>query len=418
MKPEVAPELSSRVIEVASGLLESFRPIVETLSGPTPRPATLARAIKIDATLAGRMVRALRSRNVSDVIHEIPSPEGLRIVLAAASRHDIPADVRDHSARAIREFELLLADLPGGRATLDTIAADWSPATRERAENSSRQSIFKSMSNLLGVLADGAFETVFIQPSEDPEWVDAVYVIGKLGMRRLRTGGPITAFGRRNNLDRQDLKSQIGQPLTLEGQYSADPTRYLLEEFSSEPLPTLNTVRRQNLDLILLPPAVPAINVPVSLVFAQYIRRASVRPRKAGDEPFLESHIPRIPSRAFLFDVIAREDTFASAPELSAALHGISPGGVSPDSPDFRRDEVAVTVKLEHIRTGVTDIDCPEVPEYARLIDAVFDAVGWDRSAFMGYRCRMKYPVPLVEISYSFSGPSSASWPGSTNGRK
>ena len=403
MPANVAPQLAGRVREVATALLESLRPIVATVVGPSPRPSTLARGLKIDATLAGRIVRALRSRNVVDVIHEIPSPEGLRIVLAATSRHEIDHHVRSRAADAIREYELLLADLPGGRATLDTIAADWSPATRERAENSSRQSIFKSMSNLLGVLADAAFETVFIQPSEDdPDWLDTVYVVGKLGMRRLRSGGPITAFGRANVTNSENVRSRMGVPLTLLGRHSDEPLDYLLEGFSSHPLPSLKTVRRASLDLILLPPAVPTINTPVSLVFAQLIRHSGLRPRRPGDDPFVESHIPRIPSRDLVFDAMVREDTFQTTPDLSAALHGIAPGSVLPDSPDFRRDEVAVTVKLEHLRAGLSGVEVPEIPGYTELIDAVFRAVGWDRSAFAGYRCRMRYPVPLVEIAYSF----------------
>jgi hypothetical protein len=295
---------------------------------------------------------------------------------------------------------MLLADLPGGRAALDTVAADWSPATRERAENSARQSIFRSMSSLLGVVAESAFETVFIQPSENPDWVDSIYIVGKLGMRRLRAGGPITAFGRSSNSTTSPKPPSFRPVLTLDGRCSEDPRAYLLEEFSSQPLPPLQSVRNASFDFMLLPAAVPPINVPVSLVFGQLLERSGSRPRKPGDEPYSETHTPRIPSKTFVFDLLVREDTFDKAPTLTAALQGIVSGGISPDSPDFRRDEVAITANMETLRLGLPDIECTELPNYPDLVDHVFGSVEWDRSRFIGYRCRMRYPVPLVQIGF------------------
>jgi hypothetical protein len=408
VQTHVAPELSDRVLDIAKVLLDAFRPIIARVGGPSPRPATLARVLKIDATLSGRLIRALRPRNVADVIHELPSPEGFRIVLSAALRHDISPEMRDQAARAIREFELLLDDLPGGRATLDTIAAEWSPATRERAENSARQAIYKSMSSLLGVVTDVTFETVVVQPSEDPSWVDAAYIVGKIGLRRLRTGGPLTAFGRMSDAANTN---RLDRPMTLGGKYSDNAKDYLLEEFSTRPVPPLQSVRNAQYDLMLLPPATPALNIPVSLVFSQFLRHSGRNPRRAGDEPFWEKHLPRMPSRDFVFDLLIREDTFSRPPTLTAGLHGFSSGGATPGSADFRRDEVAITTNMETMRRGLGDVDCAEIPDYERLVDFAFDSLGWDKSKFVGYRCRMRYPVPLVELGFWIPGGDADSSP-------
>ncbi len=401
--------LPVRVGALAGSLMDAMRPIVAQVTGSNPRPSTLARTLAVDASLSARILRALRSDDVADVIHEIPSPEGLRIILAAATRHGIDPNARDIAARAIRDFEILLDELPGGRATLDSIAAEWSPATRERAEHSARQGIYKSMSNLLGFFAETSMQTVIVQPSESTGFCDAVYVLGKYGLRRMRDGGRITVYGRQGGLnpsdgETEDLTKPSSRSLTLAGSWSEDPREYLLSEFCSRPVPELQVARQGNVDLCLLPERTPEVNQPTSIVSAQLLRRSGFRPTSAAQEPYWEAHLPRVPSKFLLFDILVREDTFGVTPSLTSTLHGLATTNVLPDSPTFPLDEVAMSTPMQHLALGLPGLEVTELPQYSRLVDGVFGRVGWDRSRFIGYRCRVRYPVPMVKITYWFRG--------------
>jgi len=405
----VAGPMPLRVSALAESLMDAMRPIVTQVTGSSARPSTLARTLSIDPSLSARVLRALRSDDVADVIHEIPSPEGLRIILAAATRHGIDPAARDTAARAIREFEVLLDEIPGGRATLDSIASEWSPATRERAEHSARQGIYKSMSSLLGFFAETSMQTVIVQPSESAGFCDAVYVLGKYGLRRMRNGGRITVYGRQGGLnpsdgDVEDTTKPSSRSLTLSGVWSQDPREYLLSEFCSRPVPELQVARQGNVDLCLLPERVPDVNQPTSIVSAQLLRRSGVRPASASQEPYWEAHLPRVPSKFLLFDILVREDTFSGTPSLTSTLHGLSTTNVLPDSPTFPLDEVAMGTPMQHLARGLSGLEVTELPQHANLVDSVFRRVGWDRGRFVGYRCRVRYPVPMVKITYWFRG--------------
>ena len=383
--------LDERIARLAEGLCAALRPIVMHAAGSAMRPSLLVRTLGVDATLAARIVRAAKSGTATDAIHEIPSPEGLRIFVSAAARLKLEPGVRETAIQRIREFELLLAEVPGGRAGLDAIASSWSPATRMRAEHAARQATFKSMSTLLGYFTDTAVMSVFVQPSdEDPALTDSLYLMGKLGLRRLRPGGRITVYGL------QQIDPELYRT-TVEGG--------LLSEFCSTPLPELQMVKRPGVELAVVPEDALPLGEEMTVVASQMVRRGGSRPRTPGATPAVEGLVLRMPAKELVFDTFVREDTYLVEPRLTATLHGFVPDNVDPDDPAFGLDAVGVTTKMERLSRGLEDVDCPEVPSYRSMVEEGFARSGWDRSRFVGYRCRMRYPVPLVRLTYWFSAP-------------
>jgi hypothetical protein len=57
---------------------------------------------------------------------------------------------------------------------------------------------------------------------------------------------------------------------------------------------------------------------------------------------------------------------------------------------------------VQTLSQGLDQIDCPEIPAYAPMINDAFTRLGWDRSRFIGYRTLVMYPVPVVNLSYWF----------------
>ena len=391
-----------RAVAVAEGLRAAFRPLVESFAGTSPRPATLSRGLGIDATLAARLVRLVKSVDMSDVMHEIPSPQGLRIALAAAQERRVALPIYLRALSEVNRFEALLHDIPRGRNGLDVMAAEWSSATRVRVESAARQAVYRSMSSLMGFACERTLETAIIQPSEGSERsCDTIFLLGKFGIRRLRHGGRVTVYGRQDD-DELAVPGTGGTTVSLQGTPISGATDCFLHDFCSSPLPEIQIARRPGLELCVLPEGVPGVNDPASIVGAQLVRRSGLRPLKTEDPPWAEGFVSRLPSKYLLFDLFVKEGTFDQEPRLTSTLYGFAPSNLSPDSDTFRLDEVSLSGKIERLDRGLGDIQCAEIPSYPAMIDQVFRRSGWDRSKFIGYRFRVRYPVPLVRLTYWF----------------
>jgi hypothetical protein len=154
------------------------------------------------------------------------------------------------------------------------------------------------------------------------------------------------------------------------------------------------------MELSVLDEFTPPINTPVTLVDAHVVRGSGPLHDENGGYPVVESLIPRLPAKDLVFDLLVREDMFEQDPVFTTTLHGFVPNEASPDSQVFRLDEVAVSAKIERLPLGLGDVGCEEIARYPAILDRVFSQSGWDRRRFLGFRCRMRYPVPLVRLSY------------------
>jgi hypothetical protein len=404
--PVPAGALDARSCAVALNLRAALEPIVRRVAGNGVRPASLSRGLDIDRTLAARILRAVRSDDNVQLLHEVPAPHGLRIFLEAAARAGVEESLRDRAAESVREFERLIDEFPGGRSALDAALAAWDDGVRQRNERSAKQAIHKSMSSLLGYQADVMLATVMIQPSATGGMCDAAYVLGKYGVRRLRASAPITVFGRRSIVTETDATDNI-RVETLDGAPAPDEAdAYLLKDFCTRPCPSLGLCRLDSLFLYTLPEDQPAVNTPVTLVSAQVVRNSFLRYRTDTVRQQWESHIPRFPCKVLLADFFLHDDVFSSAaPFLTSTLHGLAVGPKRADEPSFQLDKVDLSAPIQSLGHGLSGAASRDVPRYTDMLSNVFRRTGWDADRFRGYRCRIQYPVPLVSLTFWFDLP-------------
>lgn len=398
--------LDDRSRAIALGLRECLEPIVRQVVGRGGRPAALARTLGIDRTLAARVLRAIRAEDAVQVLQEIPAPNGLRIFLDAASRAEISAHLRSRADEQINQFERLIDEFPGGRSALDAAIAEWDPSMRLRTERAAKQAMHKSMSCLLGYQVDTMLVTMIIQPSADGRGCDALYVMGKYNIRRLRASAPITVFGRQDYpLD--STRTDLPRVENLRGEIApAEGNAYLLEEYCSAHPPRLGLFHSDGLYLYTLPQNQPAVNAPVTYVSAQLVRNGYLRYRTERREHSRESHVPRMPAKVLVADVFLRDDVYpGTSPVVMTTLHGLAQGPVRPDNPRFQLDRVDLSTPLETLGTGIGRVSTRDVPRYPELLRSAFEGAGWDAGRFRGYRCRVQYPVPLVALSLWFELP-------------
>ena len=99
----LARDLDQQISEVSDSLRGSMLPIVEVLIGSSShRPIALARRLKIDKTLTGRILRSVKANDPFEVIHNAPAPHGLRIFLQAAEKAGVNPDLRARAEQSGR----------------------------------------------------------------------------------------------------------------------------------------------------------------------------------------------------------------------------------------------------------------------------------------------------------------------------
>ena len=55
--------------------------------------------------------------------------------------------------------------------------------------------------------------------------------------------------------------------------------------------------------------------------------------------------------------------------------------------------------QIQELGSGPPDIVLPEFPPYRRMIQSVFDSIGWDPREFHGFRLRMRFPpIPTLGV--------------------
>ena len=168
---------------MAGGLRQSFVPVVEAVGGPAARPGRLAQLLVLDKSLSSRLLRAIRSDDPFELIHTVPSPNGLRILLDAAASRKVDQELIKGAERSVEEFQMLLDEIPGGRSTLDAAVSSVSPQVRERNERASRQAVYKAMSNLMGYQCDSLTSTLIMWPATDKQFVDCAQISAKCGLQ-------------------------------------------------------------------------------------------------------------------------------------------------------------------------------------------------------------------------------------------
>lgn len=400
--PSVREDLMARAAEVAEELRSTFTPIVVECAGAGRRPAVLARTLRIDRTLAARVLRSIRADDSVQSLHEIPAPGGLRIFLDAAAAAGVDGDQTARAAKSVRRFEQLINEFPGGRAALDAALGGFDEGVRQRGSRAAAQAIHRSMTSLLGYQAEVMLTTVLLQPSESGDCLDAVYLLGKLGVRRLRASSPITVFGWRGEQMPHSRRVE-----TLDGRMEPENgNAYLLTDYCTRPTPAVSLFQSDSLYLYTLAENVPPLNTPVNLVSTHVVRNNGRRYASDSATYHWETHTPRFPCKVLLADVLVRDDVFPGrTPVLTTRLHSIASGAARPDAPAFQLDNVDLAPPLTTLSPGLANAASRDVPSYRSMLEEVFGRLGWDSSRFRGYRCRIQYPVPLVSVTFWFDLP-------------
>jgi hypothetical protein len=363
----------------------------------------LAAALGLHKNLVGRVLAAIRAGDLLASAHHLPASQGLRLFLNACAAHKVPRDKVLEAQNAADVFESLIAHETGGRDGLEAIIAAWMPDVRRNGERARKQSIFKAMSYLLGYQVDAKLAVTIVQPNaENSDTCDVLAVYGCRGLRRLRPGAPVTIAASGTRVD-QEVASGESCFAPLSGEHVAG--QYVLKDFSTSPLPRLVLHDEGEVIRFMLGDGGLGPHAGVTLMFADIARGVFHRYRDAAVMEEASAAVLSMPCQVLVRDVYLRDDVCPGAqPKLTTSM--LRPGDPAPPGLASNMiDRLELCETVQYLGFGTAGTHTEDIPDYAALLNHVFDAVGWPKERFRGSRLRVQYPIPYMVYTIWYDLP-------------
>ena len=398
---ESGSALKTRIASVGRDLALGIGCVLDAIPYGTHGPAALARTIGVDKILAGRVLKAARYSDPMAVLHSAPGPDPLRRLLRAARKQGVSTEVITAAEDAVRRFEALIRQDAGDRSALDAMISAWLPEARAEFELRRKQTVFRGMSQLLGVATEKHVTTIMLNLSADGEHLDVMCLFGMLGLQRLRSGTTVKFSTRR--LSREDTPRV---PQTLELLPVEGVAGLRVDEFCSSPAPELDVHHVGDVVHYTLAGNGFGPRSAADLVFAE-VNLAEMPHRLPGASERLRHASADVttPAKVLVFDVIVHEDVFPGVdPSLfiyDTTFDGVA--DVNDPARDIDRLDLCETVRP--LGTGVRKFSTSEMPRYVELLQHICGKLGWDGERFRGYRCRIEYPIYGSQVTAAFNPP-------------
>lgn len=399
--PAVATVIETRIDCMVSELCEALRSVMDALPGGPHRPQRLARLLNLNKSVSSRVCRALRTADPLAAAHLMPGPEALRVLVSAASRNAVPADVVGAANNAIDAFDELVRREIGDRATLEAIISESLPNAREKFEIANKQAVFKGCSNLRGVRSDVLFTTMIIHPGTDPEAFDLAIIFGMIGLRRLRPGALVQVLTEHLQ---GGATSDVRQ--TLDGEHVEGIQGLLLDPYCSHPAPRLS-VRTQGARVTYI---VDGTNIgpssAVDLVFAETCPARHRRYKSANDNRTTGAcTVIDQPTALMVFDMLLHHEVWPnSQPELriyDTMMRGLA----HPDDASRDMDRLQLHESIEELGTGLRRLRVPDIPNYIEIVQGACGRAKVNPEDLRLFRCQVQYPLYGSEICMVFDPP-------------
>ena len=394
-------DLHSRIGSVGEQLSDTMKSVLDAIPGGPHRPQELSRVLAISKDLSSRTLNASSKKDPLAVAYLMPGPASLRRLLRAASKKQVSPELIRDAETAVHQFERLIHVDAGDRISLDGIISSWLPDARDRFETGNKQAVFRGMAQLKGVLAEVGVTTAIVHPNRDGQTLDGVWLLGSLGLRRIRPGPPIHFFSGRVE------SSAKGNPkLTLDGCPADGLNGLMLEAFCSNPIPEVETRHEGNAMHYTLPSIASGPSSAVDLYVAE-LTPGCMRRYNTDKTPLYcgPSSTIIVPVATLIFDVLLHEDVFPGQ-DPSLRIYDTAMGGVVDiNDPARNIDRLDVSESVEYLGWNAATFRATEIPRYTELIAHACDKMGWDIGKFRGYRCRAQYPIYSSQLSMVFEPP-------------
>ena len=399
---EVSGPLEHRLSRAAQLVRESLSRVVEELPLRVRKPAEFQRVLKLDRSLASRVLRAIQLRDPLASLHRLPGPHGIRLLLKAAAKGGASQGAIARAEQALVELEHLVITEIGDWKELEAALCGWLPDIREQFEIANRQAAFKGMSNIRGITAETELSVTLIHPGgANADWVDRACITGLCGMKRLRPGAPMGL------LHGHSIAPPPGrQRLSLDGQpIDHEHGPGLLREFSTAPTPRFDVVLEGDTVHYLLEGDGVGVDSVVDLLFADVTHGRYPAHAGVSLQPASPGAVIDVPVRTLIVDVLVHEDVWPGVEPELRTYDTAGRGLANPTDAARRMDRRDVLESIQDLGTKISRFRIKAVARYPEMIRFVCDKLGWDSGRFRGFRCHVDFPVYGYQLAMIFQPP-------------
>jgi hypothetical protein len=428
--------LTTKELPPPSSLDGSARRVAERLQGEF---RTLIREFPLDARTIGgisawlgvtrpvcqRLLRAVRHPgDALDALPFFPGVRGLRQFIQAAERRGCDASLIAATTAAVDQYEVLIHEHGGSQTRMlaaleraEDRAGEPLPGAVAGAGNAmleARMRAFEGLRQVTGREFRTHVAVFLYRPCpDDPERLDCLTAMGMIGVRRLGDSLPICPMNRFSFATRDEpggtdyhLAQLGGEPVAAGAPVS------VLAEFCSKPLPAVVANEHEGQLSVLIDPD-SATEDPFDVVLGTCFPR--VRHPALGEIKMQDcSLVSEGPSRHLVMSVhLHRSLAQASIPSLAAFALGNRGPISAPDAGEHGPapvnlagqrwfDRLPDPPRLQHLGVGLEQAGSTAYPRATQLVGHLCAAQGWDPDEFVGYRCRVDYPVWGAQYLMSF----------------
>lgn len=396
---EPTPAFESEISGAVSVLRRTLSETLEAAGVRLDNSSSLMRTLKLNRTLSWRISKIVSETEPFQAMQLLPGRaafEGLLKVLRGAGA---PAETVERLREALDVLDEIVARHCGDRDTLEMMLMHRSdPFQGERAENLRRLS-FRGNSAAWGVQARVQCSAHFVAPSEKQKgMLDAATISGLVGFRRLRPDVTWT-IGHASNL--YDDGTVRADELTevMDGGTGGAGGSPLLAAYCSSPLPVVRAVKSHQggyrWELAEGPVGIAA----ELTVMTGWVDRAVVPRYRQENDTRGELYTSwSTPVEVAIFDMFFHR-SMEEAAHPESCVYSQLPGGPVYPRCGIEMGKMFIHEKLTDLGQGPPDVVTSEIPQYPRMIDHVFERVGWKAKEFRGFRLKVRYPsIPTLAV--------------------
>ncbi|MGD8450728.1 MAG: hypothetical protein PVJ57_02820 [Phycisphaerae bacterium] len=363
--------------------------ILHRLPGEVTRAHEVSKALGIHRKLGWQIANVVYQPDLFLAGHHVPTAVPLSRFLAAAELRGVEPTLIDTARAAMRDFDRLTRVHAGDRESLNMLLTACASDGAQKADLAQRQAMFNSGSYIWGMQAQVHVVALLMQPSAQDGLFDVTRLRGFRNFRRTRQNVPHVLFRTKGTDDdwterRPDAREPLGGTESL-GAAGGVP---LLTEFCSQPLPKFRRRRGAHgffEDELVETPI--GNRGAMTFYMAEVSRNAATRYQDEHNEIAEFGVQLRTPVERLIFDQFVHQDLFGPT-ERELRVYGELGG------PDMRddRDRLRVFESVTHLGQGVQVARTPLVPQYAEMVQSMFDRLGWAADRFDVFRVQMQYP--------------------------
>lgn len=381
-----------RISSLGKDLGRSLQAVVDSLGAAAEGSGALATATGTQAAFASRLLKALRQEEPLAVLFLLPGPAPLRRFLAGARADGVPAFACAAAEQQVERFDRCIREEAGDRSALHAAITDWLPSSAQDFTAARKQEIFRAWSQLKGAAAELTLGTVLLHPGRRAGRLDVLWILGLLGLRRMRAGATVKLITRRMSASAAEERA---------------PDPLALGEFCSAPPAPVVTSRVGETVHYLLGDAGVGIRSAADLLLAEHNRDEIPYGRSAAAPPRRSHVFAEIgtPTRALNFDLLVHHSLYpGQTPELrlyDTVLEGVA----DVNDPARDVDLLDLPERVEDRGAGCDALRLAGMPKYLPLLEQVCARAGWEPRAFRAWRCRVEFPPYGAQVVLSFAAP-------------